>query len=253
MYSDRFPFTTTVEISRRPRRPRQQQQQDQRRRRKETVLTLGGFLLALGGSLWLLENDQVRVAVLGLLSNHSVVDAGAATNVRDEPVANSPASPAQPAKQNGDPSRRRPSAERPAALRRPSSEGSKSPGVDRKTLWSKRTLAFWNSLNRIMTKEVAMRKGNHRNRRSTEFAVRAIRGLDRRYVDVRVQALAEEIVEGYSEQLQIGTDRIVVLTAATQSGAPRRQVRRDVELDRRSEILRGKMADKYNHPFPSLQ
>ena len=99
-----------------------------------------------------------------------------------------------------------------------------------------------------------MRKGNqHRNPRSAEFAVRAIRGLDRRYVDVRVQALAEEIVDWYSDQLQTDTDRTVVLTATTKSGAPQRHVRRDVDLDRRSEMLRGKMSDKYDRPFPSLQ
>ena len=97
-----------------------------------------------------------------------------------------------------------------------------------------------------------MRQGDD-NRRSAEFAVTAIRGLDRRYVDVRVQALAEEIVDWYSEQLQVGTGRTVVLTAATQTGVPQRHVRRDVDINRRSEMLRGKMTDKYRRPFPSLQ
>jgi hypothetical protein len=119
-------------------------------------------------------------------------------------------------------------------------------------LRSKRTLAFWNSLNRIMTKEVAMRKDDD-HRRSAEFAVRAIQGLDRRYVDVRVQALSEEIIDWYSEQLQMGSDRTVVMTAAAQAGAPQRHVRRDVDINRRSEMLRGKMTDKYRRPFPSLQ
>ena len=221
------------------------------------ILILAGFLLALAGTFWLLEDDQARVAIARMLPDQLVVSAEVNTDVPDKaqiPQANvrkaapnSQANPAQLAQATEQPSRREPSLNRSAASRRQASEDSKS-------LWSKRTLAFWTSLNRIMTKEVAMRKGNKEsNLRSTEFAVRAIRGLDRRYVDVRVQALAEEIVDWYSEQFQHGTNRAMVLTAATHGGVPQRHVRRDVDLDRRSEKLRGKMSDKYDRPFPSLQ
>ena len=73
-------------------------------------------MLAVAGSLWLLEDEQVRVAVYRLLPNDFAVAAGVPTDVFDEaeasqpkvsePAPSSPASPAQLAKRTGEPSRR---------------------------------------------------------------------------------------------------------------------------------------------------
>ena len=141
----------------------------------------------------------------------------------------------------------------------------------------RRTLRYWNKLNEIMASEEAMRKppskgltvanvGDFLSRRGQAggFAARAIRKLDTENVDAAVVAQGMDIASWYDQGNSLNdTAKNLFNSSGTHErrGQPGQQWgdaekahgQSVGELNRRGDVLRREMIEKYGLPFPDLR